>query len=135
MAEGIERRIRERILIDETAIGLVAEFGGCLREIEINGNYFGRFGMTAALIGADLEEVRRAAAECTKALTAFDAQVIEERCNLLNASRQDPHAAGRLRLPQAAGNENTRRVHLPDRYYAFFRDHLHPALKCAFVMC
>ena len=30
--------------------------------------------------------------------------------------------------------ENTRRVRLPDRYYAFFRDHLHPALKCAFVM-
>lgn len=30
--------------------------------------------------------------------------------------------------------ENTRRVRLPDRYYAFFRDNLHPALRCAFVV-
>ena len=27
--------------------------------------------------------------------------------------------------------QNTRRVRLPDRYYEFFRDALHPALKCA----
>jgi len=30
--------------------------------------------------------------------------------------------------------ENTRRVRLPDRYYAFFRDQLHPALRCAFIV-
>lgn len=30
--------------------------------------------------------------------------------------------------------ENTRRVRLPDRYYAFFRDSLHPALKCLFIV-
>jgi integrase len=30
--------------------------------------------------------------------------------------------------------ENTRRVRLPDRYYAFFRDALHPALRCLFVL-
>lgn len=30
--------------------------------------------------------------------------------------------------------QNKRRVRLPDRYYTFFRDHWHPALKCAFVM-
>jgi len=75
----------QEMLIDESATGLVAELGGCLREIEINGNYFGRFSMTAVLIGADLPAVRRAAAECTKALTAFDAQVLDERYNLLNA--------------------------------------------------
>jgi integrase len=30
--------------------------------------------------------------------------------------------------------ENTRRVRLPDRYYSFFRDVLHPALRCLFVV-
>jgi integrase len=30
--------------------------------------------------------------------------------------------------------ENTRRVRLPDRYYSFFRDILHPALRCLFVV-
>jgi integrase len=30
--------------------------------------------------------------------------------------------------------ENTRRVRLPDQYYEFFRDALHPALRCAFVV-
>ncbi len=30
--------------------------------------------------------------------------------------------------------ENTRRVRLPDRYYTFFRDVLHPALRCLFVL-
>jgi integrase len=30
--------------------------------------------------------------------------------------------------------QNTRRVRLPDRYYAVFRDAIHPALRCAFVL-
>lgn len=30
--------------------------------------------------------------------------------------------------------ENTRRVRLPDRYYEFYRDALHPALRCLFVV-
>jgi integrase len=30
--------------------------------------------------------------------------------------------------------ENTRRARLPDRYYSFFRDALHPALRCLFVV-
>ncbi|MCX6593132.1 MAG: tyrosine-type recombinase/integrase [Acidobacteria bacterium] len=30
--------------------------------------------------------------------------------------------------------ENTRRVRLPDRYYAFFRDQLHPALRCPYIL-
>lgn len=30
--------------------------------------------------------------------------------------------------------ENTRRVRLPDRYYGVFRDLLHPALRCLFVL-
>jgi integrase len=30
--------------------------------------------------------------------------------------------------------QNTRRVRLPDQYYEFFRDTLHPALRCVFVV-
>jgi integrase len=30
--------------------------------------------------------------------------------------------------------QNTRRLRLPDQYYEFFRDAIHPALRCAFVV-
>jgi hypothetical protein len=30
--------------------------------------------------------------------------------------------------------ENTRLVRLPDAYYEFFRDAIHPALRCFFVL-
>jgi integrase len=33
-----------------------------------------------------------------------------------------------------ANGKNTRLVRLPDRYYSFFRDALHPALRCFFVV-
>ncbi|MCX6592341.1 MAG: DUF87 domain-containing protein [Acidobacteria bacterium] len=73
------------MLIDESAGGLVAELGECLRELEINGNTFGRFSFTIVLIAEELATVRRAASECVKALTTHDAHVLDERYNLLNA--------------------------------------------------
>lgn len=47
---------------------------------------------------------------------------------------QSPLPAGGCDFAKQPEKENTRRVRLPDRYYAFFRDSLHPALKCLFIV-
>jgi type IV secretion system protein VirB4 len=73
------------MLIDDGAAGLVADLGSCLREIEINGNYFGKFSLTIILYDQDRARLRRAVAECFKVLSTHDAVLIEERYNLLNA--------------------------------------------------
>lgn len=75
----------QEMLIDDGAAGLVADLGGCLREIEINGNYFGKFSLTIVLYDQDRTKLRRAVAECFKILSTHDAVLIEERYNLLNA--------------------------------------------------
>jgi type IV secretion system protein VirB4 len=77
---------REReMLVDDGAEAVVADLGGCLREMEVNGNYFGRFSMTLVLYGENRDRVRRAVAEAYKVFATYDAAVIEERYNLLNA--------------------------------------------------
>jgi len=73
------------MLIDDGAAGLVADLGGCLREVEINGNYFGKFSLVIVLYDLDRAKLRRAVAECFKVLSTQDAVLIEERYNLLNA--------------------------------------------------
>ena len=75
----------QEMLIDDGAAGLIADLGGCLREIEITGNYFGKFSLTIVLYDRDQAKVRRAVAECFKALGTHDAVLIEEGYNLLNA--------------------------------------------------
>src|SRR5205807_2732257 len=75
----------QEMLIDDGAAGLVADLGGCLREIEISGNYFGKFSLTIVLYDRDYARLRRAVAECFKVLSTHDAVPIEERYNLLNA--------------------------------------------------
>ncbi|HVR21787.1 MAG TPA: type IV secretion system DNA-binding domain-containing protein [Candidatus Polarisedimenticolia bacterium] len=75
----------QEMLIDDGAAGLVADLGGCLREIEITGNYFGKFSLTIVLYDRDHARLRRSVAECFKVLSTHDAVLIEERYNLLNA--------------------------------------------------
>jgi type IV secretion/conjugal transfer VirB4 family ATPase len=75
----------QEMLIDDGAAGLVADLGSCLREIEINGNYFGKFSLTIILFDEDRARLRRAVAECFKVFSTHDAVLIEERYNLLNA--------------------------------------------------
>ena len=75
----------QEMLMDEGAAGLVADLGGCLREIEINGNYFGKFSLVVVLYDLDRARLRRAVAECFKVFGSHDAMLIEERYNLLNA--------------------------------------------------
>ncbi len=75
----------QEMLIDDGAAGLVADLGGCLRELEVAGNYFGKFALTIVLYHQDRARVRRGVAECFKVFSTHDAALIEERYNLLNA--------------------------------------------------
>ncbi len=73
------------MLVDDGAVALVADLGGCLEELEMNGRYFGQFSLTIVLYGGDLASLRRAAADCIKVFGTHDAHLTEERYNLLNA--------------------------------------------------
>jgi type IV secretory pathway VirB4 component len=75
----------QEILIDDGAAGLVTELGACLREIEINGNYFGKYSLTIVLYDQDRTKLRRSVAECFKLFSTHDSVLMEERYNLLNA--------------------------------------------------
>ena len=75
----------EQMLIDDGAAAHVRELGGCLTELEVNGNYFGQFSMTVVLYDSDRARLQRSVAECFKVFSVHDAVVIEERYNLLNA--------------------------------------------------
>jgi len=63
----------------------VRELGKGIEEIELRGNYFGQFSLTVVIYDLDLAVVERAAAEFYKVFGVHDAQLYDERYNLLNA--------------------------------------------------
>jgi type IV secretion system protein TrbE len=71
-------------LIDDAALAVVKDLGGALEELELKGNAFGQFSMTVVLHDPDLSRLKRSVADCFKVFAAHDAQLIEERYNLLN---------------------------------------------------
>ena len=73
------------LLIDDADEALVNELGLSLRELEVNGNYFGEWSMTVVLYDLDRAKLDRSVAECVKVFATQDATVLEERYNLLNA--------------------------------------------------
>ena len=76
----------QEMLIDDAAQALVGDLGNCLRELEVNGNYFGRFSMTVVLYSHDRPQaVETAVAETFKVFSTYDAVLLEERYNVLNA--------------------------------------------------
>lgn len=72
-------------LLDDSKESQVRELGKGIEEIELHGNYFGHFSLTVVLYDRDLAVVERAAAEFYKVFSVHDAQLYEERYNLLNA--------------------------------------------------
>jgi type IV secretion system protein VirB4 len=72
-------------LLDDAKESQVRELGKGIEEIELHGNYFGLFSLTVVLYGRDLAAVERAAAEFYKVFSVHDAQLYDERYNLLNA--------------------------------------------------
>jgi type IV secretion system protein VirB4 len=73
------------ILLDDSKEAQVRELGEGLQEIEIAGNYFGLFSLTVVIYDHDLAKVERACAEFYKVFSVHDAQLYEEKYNLLNA--------------------------------------------------
>ena len=72
-------------LLDDAKESQVRELGKGIEEIELHGNYFGRFSLTVVIYDRDLAVVERAVAEFYKVFSVHDAELYEERYNLLNA--------------------------------------------------
>ena len=73
------------LLLDNSKESQVQELGKGIEEIELHGNYFGQFTLTVVLYDRDLAAVERAAADFYKVFSVHDAQLYDERFNLLNA--------------------------------------------------
>lgn len=72
-------------LLDDAKESQVRELGKGIEEIELRGNYFGQFSLTVVIYDRNLAAVERAAAEFYKVFSVHDAQLYDERYNLLNA--------------------------------------------------
>jgi type IV secretion/conjugal transfer VirB4 family ATPase len=73
------------VLVDDSATAMVKDLGACLTELTVNGRYFGRYTLTVVLYDTDPAALDRSVAACIKAAAAQDAQLTDERANLLNA--------------------------------------------------
>jgi type IV secretion/conjugal transfer VirB4 family ATPase len=73
------------VLLDDSKESQVRELGDAIKEIELQGNYFGRFSLTVVIYDLNLAAVERACAEFYKVFSVHDAQIYEEKYNLLNS--------------------------------------------------
>jgi type IV secretory pathway VirB4 component len=73
------------VLFDDSKESQVRELGDSIKAIELHGGYFGHFSLTIVLYDLDAAKVDRASAEFYKVFSVHDAQLYEERYNLLNA--------------------------------------------------
>jgi type IV secretion/conjugal transfer VirB4 family ATPase len=87
------------VLLDDGAAAMVTSLGMCLEEIELHGRAFGEFSLTLVLYSPDLATLRHSVAQSSKTVASYDAQLIDERYNLLNAwlAIQPGNAAFNLR--------------------------------------
>jgi len=77
--------VPQDLLLDNSKESLVRELGQGIEEIALRGNYFGHFSLTVVLYDRDLAAVEQAASEFYKVFSVHDAQLYEERFNLLHA--------------------------------------------------
>ena len=73
------------VLTDDSKESQVRELGESIKEIELKGNYFGHYSLTVVIYDTDLSRVNRACAEFYKVFSVHDAQLYEEKYNLLNS--------------------------------------------------
>jgi len=73
------------VLVDDSATAVVRDLGAALTELTLHGRYFGRYTLTVVLYDRDPVALERSVGACLKAFAAHDAQVTDERYNLLNA--------------------------------------------------
>jgi type IV secretion/conjugal transfer VirB4 family ATPase len=99
----------EDLLLDDSKEAQVRELGEGIKELALCGNYFGQFSLTVVIYDLTLEAVERASAGFYKVFRLHDAELYEERYNLLNAF-----------LATVPGNHawNLRRLYLLNTNYA-----------------
>ena len=73
------------VLLDDSKESQVRELGEGIQEIELHGNYFGQFSLTVVIYDLDMAKVDQACADFYKVFSVHDAQLYEEKYNLLNA--------------------------------------------------
>ena len=73
------------VLLDDSKESQVRELGEGIKEIELHGNYFGQFSLTVVIYDLEMARVDRACADFYKVFSVHDAQLYEEKYNLLNA--------------------------------------------------
>src|ERR1700733_440868 len=73
------------VLLADSKESQVRELGEGITELELHGNYFGQFSLTVVIYDLDLGKVDRACAEFYKVFSVHNAQLYEEKYNLLNA--------------------------------------------------
>ena len=73
------------VLLDDSKESQVRELGEGVKEIELHGNYFGEFSLTVVIYDLVLAKVDRACADFYKVFSVHDAQLYEEKYNLLNS--------------------------------------------------
>src|ERR1051326_6213723 len=66
------------VLVDESKEAQIHDLGEALKEIEINGNYFGQFSLTVVVYDESLTKVEAACADFYKAFSVHDAQLRSE---------------------------------------------------------
>jgi type IV secretion/conjugal transfer VirB4 family ATPase len=73
------------LLVDDSAAAVVRDLGACLTELTLQGRYIGEYTMTVVLYDRDPIALERSVGACAKAFAAHDAQVTDERYDLLNS--------------------------------------------------
>ena len=73
------------VLVDDSKEAQIHSLGEALKVLELKGHYFGEFSLTVVVYDLDLAKVQAACAEFYKVFSVHDAQLYEERYNLLNA--------------------------------------------------
>ena len=73
------------VLVDDSKEAQVRELGESIKQLEIEGNYFGHFSLSVVVYDPDPAKVETACAEFYKVFSTHDAQLYEEKYNLLNA--------------------------------------------------
>src|SRR6266436_3250286 len=73
------------VLLDDSKESQVRELGESIKELELKGNYFGQFSLTIVIYDLEQAKLERACSEFYKVFSVHDAQLNEEKYNLLNA--------------------------------------------------
>src|ERR1051325_987880 len=97
------------ILVDDSKEAQIQSLGQALKELEVKGAYFGEFSLTVVAYDLDLAKVEAACAEFYKVFSVHDAQLYDERYNLLNAY---------LATVPSNSAFNLRRLHITNANYA-----------------